>query len=152
LDGHLHSVLQQPVTAVMTGCPLSVPPDTPVTEVLDRFSRAGVHELMVIGCNGTVEGVITSRDVIAAITPGAGTRKDHQISGLDRLLKSTAATARDLVSEESLRIPDNSTIIEALSAMEHSFASSLIVVDGNNIAVGCVDLSGILALLRKKNH
>jgi predicted transcriptional regulator len=147
LDNEVQQALQQPVTTVMTSCPFSVRPDTPIAEVLRLFSRPGVHQLIVTGTDGTVYGVITSRDIIAAITPGAGTLKSHHISGLDRLMKSFAAVASDLVSGEVLKIPDSATILEALRAMEHAYSSSLIVVNRDGTAVGCIDLASILALL-----
>lgn len=138
---------RHPVTEVLRPCPLAIRPDTPVAEVFLKFSHPDVHQLLVIGEDKTVAGVITTRDVIEAITPGAGTLKSHQISGLDRLLKSTATTARDLVSSKPHTIPSTATLLEALREMEHASASSLIITDRTNMAIGCIDLAGILAFL-----
>ncbi|MFA4860827.1 CBS domain-containing protein [Methanoregula sp.] len=152
MDDVIQRAALYPVTDVMTSCPLSVHPETPVPEILDLFSRPNLHQVLVIGDDEKVYGVITTRDIIAAVTPGAGSLKGHQIAGLDRLLKSTASAARDLVSDEPLSISMTATLLDALKAMEHSFSPSLIVVDKNNRAVGCVNLAGILSFLTHHDH
>ena len=152
MDDVIQRAALYPVTDAMTRCPLSVRPETPVPEVLGLFSRPDVHQVLVIGNDEVVYGVITARDIIAALTPGAGSLKGHQISGLDRLLKSTASIARDLVSGEPLSILMTATLLDALKTMEHSFSPSLIVVDPGNHAVGCVDLAGILSFLKRHDH
>ena len=152
MDDVIQRAALYPVTDAMTNCPLSVRPETPVLEILDLFSRPNVYQILVIGSDEVVYGVVTTRDIIAAITPGAGSLKGHHISGLDRLLKSTASTARDLVSGEPLSIIMTATLLDALKTMEHTFSPSLIVVDSGNHAVGCVDLAGILSFLARRDH
>jgi len=53
-----------PVTAVMSGTPFTVPPDTPLPEVFERFSRAGCTELVVSGPENHFLGFITALDLL----------------------------------------------------------------------------------------
>ena len=138
--------LQEPVTVVMTKCPLPVHPDTPLSRVLEQFSHTN-HPVIVVDTDGTLAGVITPLDLITALTPGEGTGGRHSISELDRLLKSTAQNARDLMSDEPLTIPEDSNIGDALLAMEHGHSTSVILLNAKNAAVGCVELADIIAYL-----
>lgn len=146
VEEEIVKVLQEPVTVVMIPCPPAVHPDTPVTRVLEQFSRTG-HPMLVVGTDGSFAGVITPGDLISVISPGNGPKKRYIISGLDRFLKSTAQNARDLMSDEPLTVPATARISDALQAMEHGHATSVILLDEKNMAVGCVELSGIIAYL-----
>jgi CBS domain containing-hemolysin-like protein len=149
LDEIISRALSEPATAVMAACPLSILPDAPLSDVFDRFSRQSNHPLIVIDKDGTVSGVITPVDLIAAITPLSGFRGRHHISGLDRFLKSTARTAHDLMSEETLLVHEKATISDVLRRMEHAHATSVIIVDAAKKPVGCVELSDIIAYLHR---
>jgi CBS-domain-containing membrane protein len=139
-------VLQQPVSAVMTACPLPIRPDAPLSQILERFSHSN-HPLIVVEPDGKLAGVITPADLISALTPGAVAGEKHLISSLDRLLKSTAQNASDLMSDEPLTVPENAKIADALHAMEHGHSSSVILINRDQQAVGCLELSDIIAYL-----
>lgn len=146
VEEEMEKNLQEPVTAVMTKCPLPVHPDAPLSRVLEQFSRTN-HPVIVVDTDGTLAGVITPIDLISALTPGEGPGGRHSISGLDRFLKSTAQNARDLMSDEPLTIPESSNIGDALQAMEHGHSTSVILLNTKNVAVGCVELADIIAYL-----
>ena len=131
----------------MTQCPLPVYPDTPFLHVLEQYSRQSNHPLIIINPDGTLAGVITSMDLISALTPRQSARNKYLITELDRLLKSTAENARDLLSDEPLTVPDTGNIRDALLAMEHSHSSSVIVVNRKNQPIGCIGLADIIAFL-----
>lgn len=149
MEEAIEKAIQEPVTAAMTKCPLSILPDAPLFEVLEQFSRQSNHPLIVIDPDGTLSGVITPMDLISALTPGAGFRGRHQISGLDRFLKSTAKNARDLMSDEPITVNENATISDALRTMEHAHSSSVIIVNDKKVAVGCIELADIIAYLHR---
>ncbi len=144
----IEKILQEPVTAVMTRCPLPVHPETPIFRVLEQFSHSN-HPVIVVDSDGTLAGVITSMDIISALTPGGGLGGRHMISELDRFLKSTAQNARDLMSDEPLTVPEDAKICDALQAMEHGHSSSVILLNEKNIAVGCIELADIIAYLNR---
>jgi len=142
----IEKILKEPVAAVMTACPLPVRPDTPLSVVLERFSHSN-HPLTVVDADGTLAGVITPMDLISVLTPDEAPGGRHQISGLDRFLKSTAQDARDLMSDEPLTVPENAKIADALQAMEYGHSSSVILMNSKDQAVGCIELSDIIAYL-----
>lgn len=141
--------LHEHVDTVMTSCPPSVPADTPRLQVLERFSRESDKPVLVTEADGSLAGVITPRDIIATLTPDADVGGRHRISELDRYLKSTAQNARDLVSDEPLTLKKSATIGDALQKMEQSHSPTLIVVDEDGRAVGCVALAPVIAYLTR---
>jgi CBS-domain-containing membrane protein len=149
VDERIEKAIREPVNVVMSKCPLAIQPDAPIPRVLEQFSRQSNHPLMVIEPDGTLAGVITPMDLISALTPSAGTGGRHRISGLDRYLKSTAQNARDLISDEPMTIHKDATIGDALRRMEHSHSPSVIIVDENEAAVGCIELADIIAYLHR---
>lgn len=147
MEGSLEKSLEEPVTAVMTLCPIPVHPDTPFSHVLEQYSRQSDHPLIVKNPDGTLAGVITAADLISALLPGDSAGGRYLISELDRILKSTAQNARDLLSDEPLTVPEYAKIRDALLAMEHGHSSSVIIIDGKNKPVGCISLADIIAFL-----
>ncbi len=65
--GREENVLDMPVWEFMTPEPSYVYPETPVTEVLDKFRELGVRHLPVVDKDGKPVGVISVRDVLALI-------------------------------------------------------------------------------------
>lgn len=140
---------QHAVTAVMKACPLPVPPDLPLHEVFLRFSKDGNRPLVVIGPGGVFVGVITPMDLIEAISSSMGLKSKRMISGFERFLKGTAQTAGDLITDERMVVQDHARITEAISVMERTRSSFIIVVNEQNSAIGCVELSDIIAYVIK---
>lgn len=147
MDKELQKAMLQPVTTVVSNCPLSIHPEASIPEILERFSQQGNHPLIVMNRDGTVAGLITMMDLIQAIMPGTGLRGKHHIGMLDRYLKSTAQTAEDLLSDESLTVKEDATISDALRRMEHTHSSSLIILNEKNVATGCIEMADIIAHL-----
>ena len=65
--GKEDNVLDMPVWEFMTPEPAYVYPETPVSEVLDKFRELGVRHLPVVDRDGKPVGVISVRDVLALI-------------------------------------------------------------------------------------
>jgi CBS domain-containing protein len=146
-------ILQEPVTMAMTQCPLPIHPDTSLFEVFEQFSRQSNHPIIVINPDNTLAGVITPMDIISVLTPGEAAGGRYLISELDRLLKSIAHSASDLLSDEPLTVSEDAKIRDALLAMEHGHSSSVIVVNRKMEPVGCINLSDIIAfLIRSLSH
>lgn len=62
-------LLEQPVTAVMSGGIISVEPDTKVTEVIDVICEQRVGALPVVDSGGAVVGMISYVDLLRALRP-----------------------------------------------------------------------------------
>ncbi len=58
-------VCDAPVWEFMTPDPETVPPEAPITEVLERFRELGVRHLPVVDKEGKPVGVISIRDILA---------------------------------------------------------------------------------------
>ena len=56
-----------PVWTVMTENPVTVAPDTPVDEVLEKMSNLGVRHIPVVDKEGKPLGVISVRDVLSIL-------------------------------------------------------------------------------------
>jgi CBS domain containing-hemolysin-like protein len=136
---------QQAVTAVMKACPPPIPPDLPLHEVFLRFSKEGNRPLVVTGPGGVFAGVITPMDIVEAISSSMGLKNKRMISGFERFLKGTAQTAGDLIADERIIVRDHARITEVISVMERTRSSFIIVVNEQNSAIGCVELSDIIA-------
>lgn len=148
MDETTEKILNEPVTAVMTRCPFPVHKDTPLSAILERFSTSS-HPLIVVEKDGSLAGVINPMDLISVLTPGAGPTSRHLISGLDRFLKSAAQNAEDVMSDEPLTLPESARISDALREMEHGHSSAIILINTRNMAVGCVELTDIIAYLHR---
>ena len=147
VDQSREKKMHEPITGVMTRCPITVDPETPFSRVLEQYSCQSDHPLIVVNPDGTLAGVITSRDLISVLIPGDGTGGRYLISELDRILKSTAQNAGDLISDEPLTVSDTAKIRDALLAMEHGYSSQVIVINNKNEPVGCIGLADIIAFL-----
>ena len=145
MEDEQHMVCQHAVTAVMKSIPFLIPSDLPIEEVLLRFSKDGNQPFVVIETGGEFVGVITPMDIVEVISSYIGLKSKRMISGFDRFLKGTAQTAGDLIADERMLVQDNARITVAISVMERSHSSFIVVVNKQNIAIGCVELSDIIA-------
>ena len=145
MEDEQHMVCQHAVTVVMKPIPLLIPSDLPIEEVLLRFSKDGTQPFVVIEPGGKFVGVITSMDIVEVISSYIGLKSKRMISGFDRFLKGTAQTAGDLIADERMLVQDDARITVAISVMERSHSSFIVVVNKLNIAIGCVELSDIIA-------
>ena len=145
MEDEQHMACQHAVTAVMKSIPFLIPSDLPIAEVLLRFSKDGNQPFVVIEPGGEFVGVITPMDIVEVISSCIGLKSNRMISGFDRFLKGTAQIAGDLITDERMLVQDDARITGAISVMELSHSPFIVVVNKQNIAIGCVELSDIIA-------
>jgi len=63
LAEHGESLPSLPVSAIMTPGAISVTPETPLSEVVQKFADKGVRRLLVIDATGMLVGIIAWADV-----------------------------------------------------------------------------------------
>lgn len=63
------SLLDEPVTAVMSGGTIAVSPDASIGEVIDLICDHGIGALPVTDTNGAVVGIVSYVDVLRALRP-----------------------------------------------------------------------------------
>lgn len=56
--------LSQPVASVMTPDPITIRPDTPVGEVLQKMDEGGLRHLPIVQSDGSIAGIVSVRAVI----------------------------------------------------------------------------------------
>lgn len=65
-------IMQEPVGGVMSREPVHVPPEQPLTRVLQRLVEMGVKSLPVVDDTGALVGVIAREDVLRALREATG--------------------------------------------------------------------------------
>lgn len=56
--------LSDPVSAVMTPDPVTIRPDAPVGEVLQKMDEGGLRHLPIVQSDGTIDGIVSVRSLI----------------------------------------------------------------------------------------
>jgi CBS domain-containing protein len=141
-----------PVTTVMSGTPSTVPPETPLPEVFERFSSVGCTDIVVSGPGNRFLGFITALDLLAAVGHLIGIRSRKKTTCIDCLLRGDATVAADIMTRSHITIPATATLREAMEAMERYRFPVLIVVDEAGSVVGRIEVCMIIAHLRIAGH
>ncbi|WP_342676818.1 CBS domain-containing protein [Methanofollis sp. UBA420] len=141
-----------PVTAVMAEVVTTIGPDTPLPEVFERFAAPGCTDLVVAGEDNRFLGFITALDLLAAVGPVVGVRSRKKTACLECLLRRDATAAADIMTRSHITVPAAATLREAMEAMERYRYPVLIVVDGDGVAVGRLEVCMIVAHLRVAGH
>ncbi|MBP8002842.1 MAG: CBS domain-containing protein [Chloroflexi bacterium] len=80
------------VNDLMTVTPLTIPPDTPLRQVIYLMQREGVRQLPVVD-NGELVGIITDRDVRLAVnSPVVVQNMAHRKENIERFTAETCMT------------------------------------------------------------
>ncbi len=141
-----------PVTAVMSDAPSTIPPDTPLPEIFEQFSRTGCTDIVVSGPEGRFLGFITALDLLTAVGHVIGVRSRRRTTCIDCLLRGDTAVAADIMTRGHITIPDTATVREAMEAMERYRYPVLVVVDRAGSVVGRIEVCMIIAHLRIAGH
>ncbi len=134
---------QGPATACLVGevmsyDPLLVPPETPLEEAAETFSERGHGCLLVVDAKGTLLGILSSRDLLAALVTmlRGGPKRAGRLGELERLFRQLESERRriraDLVAEESaLRSLSLARREEPLDAGERGSLATEIVLESS---------------------
>ncbi|GAB7014687.1 hypothetical protein JCM10550A_00530 [Methanogenium cariaci] len=141
-----------PITAIMQEDFVRVHPETPVADIYRSFTRKGCFDIIVCDEACRFLGIITRMDLLSAITPGMGVRSRRKLGCLECLHKSAARHAGELMTRSHVTVPDTATIAETLLAMEKNRHPDLIVIDGDGVAVGLVEMCDIIAFLVREGE
>jgi CBS domain-containing protein len=141
-----------PVSEIMRGTVLKVTPATPVTEIFSWFRKRGHNHLVVTDESGSVLGVITSFDLLSAISPTIGMGNGRKYLSLDRLIKSNARVAGDLMAPVPVIMNGTEPLVRALEKMEHYQYPYTIVTDQLGHLIGIVEFADIVKFLINKGH
>jgi len=135
---HLPSGAARTVADVMRAEYPSVSQDDDLGVMIDKFSWAGSHRLIVIDAQGKAVGLVSDSDVVARVHPS---RRRGVLDALRQIGRPPAGkeTAFDLMSPGPLTAPPQLSVVEAVRLMLGEGRKWLVVVDENGKPLGLVD-------------
>ena len=143
------------VDEIMTTAVVSVAPETPFKEVVERLVRAEVSSLPVVDPNGKLLGLITEADLISK--EAYGTRRHRALAVLADVLsgrehrwvaKAAGSVAADVMTKHLTVCERREDLHSVARRMLQAGVKRLPVVEGG-VLIGMVSRSDILATLAR---
>lgn len=125
------------VRARMTPNPISVPPETPVTEAQLLMKKQKIHRLPVVDREGRLKGIVTEKDILYASPSPATSLNVYEMSYL--LAKLTVG---EVMSTNVLSIHEDMPLEEAARLMAENNISGLPVMRNGQL-VGMITESDL---------
>ena len=134
------------VGEIMTREVISVRPEAPVAEVLDRILEHGLRAVPVLDEEGRVLGTISEEDLLtrAGLELPESIRKEVAAVGLAGAGSHGAKTARDVMRPEVPFVGADATVAQAAAQMADGGLRRLAVVEESGRMVGILSRSDIL--------
>lgn len=129
-----------------------VAPDTPLDDIITRFSGKECPDLVVTDRDGTFRGVITPFDLMTHLNPIIGVRSRRKVSCIECMIMGDASVAGDIMTRGHLTVREETPITEVLRLLEKYHHPDLFVVDEQGVALGVVSICGIISHLRIIGH
>lgn len=126
------------IDRIMNRQVVSVELDDNLATVKDIFDNAHFHHLLVME-DGRLEGIISDRDLLLAISPNIGTRAE---TPKDR--QALKRPAHQIMTRDPLTLPHSASIFEAIRLFNRNNISCLPVLDVDGNPIGVVTLRDIL--------
>jgi CBS domain-containing protein len=137
----------QTIGEIMTPVVPSIHINDDLVDVLQRMLKAGVKYVIVLDEQERAVGVITEGDLVARVAPVV--RRSMLRAIADRVMGTGLmrgyALARDIMSEQVLSAPQETSVPEAISLMLHEGRKRIVVVDNAGYPIGIVDRQTLLA-------
>lgn len=129
-----------------------VAPDTPLADIITRFSGKDCPDLVVTDQNGIFRGVITPFDLMTHLNPIIGVRSRRKVSCIECMIMGDASVAGDIMTRGHLTVREETPIVEVLRLLEKYHHPDLFVIDDSGVALGVVSICGIISHLRIIGH
>ncbi|MBO5770668.1 MAG: CBS domain-containing protein [Spirochaetales bacterium] len=129
------------VSQRMTINPITVTPEDNIYSVKDIMDREGIHRLPVLDSKGTLVGLISKSDILAASPDFSSSPSIHEVAYLLSRL-----TVSDVMSTEVMTISPDATVEQAARVMIDGEISCLPVID-NGVLVGLITRTDLFRLL-----
>lgn len=134
-------VRKMKVSQRMTINPITVTPEDNIYSVKDIMDREGIHRLPVLDSKGTLVGLISKSDILAASPDFSSSPSIHEVAYLLSRL-----TVSDVMSTEVMTISPDATVEQAARVMIDGEISCLPVID-NGVLVGLITRTDLFRLL-----
>jgi CBS-domain-containing membrane protein len=142
-----------PVQDVMTRQPVTVAPDTPVAEVVERLIYETVKTLLVVDKTERLVGIITDGDVLNKIdllVPGLHRHlTETELAAELKQLRQLNLAAQDIMTPHPATVTLDTTIPKAVDLMLERNIKRLPVVDEHGTLIGIVSRVDVLRAFAK---
>ena len=118
------------VAELMTRDPITISMDETVAQIQHLLEQHRFHHLLVVE-DGRLVGVVSDRDVLAALSPFVG-RRDERAADARLLLRH----AHQIMTRDPIRVNESTPVVEAASLILAHRISAVPVVDANGVPVG----------------
>jgi len=143
---------------IMTKDVMTVAPDTPLKEVIERMVRSAVSGVPVVDSSGRLVGIVTEADVITKEAYGGGRPRAlallvDTLAGRDHhwVAKATGLTAADVMSEHPVVCePTDDVVTVARRMLERGVKRMPVAEDGR--LEGIVSRKDILAVFDRPDE
>ena len=112
----------------MTANPVTVTPDTVVSEALSTMRQNNVRRMPVLDRKGHLVGIISEKDLLYASPSPATSLNVYEIGYLLSKLK-----IREIMSKDVITVTEDAPLEEAARIMVDNRVSGLPVVDGDKV-------------------
>ena len=147
------------VKSLMRKNPVTVSPDTPLSEVWDFLAHKMLHMLPVVDENNCLKGIITAEDLLKNLVPGyrqffeeyypnAPTIEDIE----DQIDNQIHLTAKDLMNSKVYTVYDDTELFKALSILMTHHVRILPVIDYARHIKGFIIEKDIFRFMFKQKH
>lgn len=124
---------------IMTADPVCAPEDAPLFDAVADMAEGGVRHLPVVDAEGRLVGMLSDRDVRAAV----GDPREELTRGTRWEIEGR--TVRDVMRQDPVRVELDSTVSEIASALVDERVGAVPVVDEDDHPVGIVSYVDLLA-------
>ncbi|GGA64769.1 CBS domain-containing protein [Neiella marina] len=126
------------IDRIMNTQVVTVELDDTLATVKDIFDNAHFHHLLVVE-DGHLEGIISDRDLLLAISPNIGTKAE---TPKDR--QALKRPVHQIMTRDPLTLKPTASIFEAIYLFNRNRISCLPIIDDNRVAIGVVTWRDIL--------
>ena len=134
------------IEAIMTTPVVSILMDEPIRLAGQYFKNKAFHHLPVINSKRQVQGIVSDRDFLQAVSPylntPSETRRDTEL-----MLRKV----HTIMTRNPITISKDCTISEASGLLLESAVSSLLVVNDDQVLLGILTLKDIARTLANLN-
>lgn len=143
---------------------LSVSPESPLVDVQRMFVESEIHGAPVVANDGQVVGVITSADLLRAVTEEHDTGSGQQ-SYLREVLEFSSPdwsrmpedfqdrlsqmSVEDFMTKDVISVSPDATVAEVARVISQARVHRVCVIDGENL-VGIISTFDLVAILEKQ--
>jgi CBS domain-containing protein len=128
-----------------------VPPDAPLTEVLERIVATPLRRVVVVDDELVVQGLVMDRDLVSRFArigrPGLLRSLLSSLSPARELPSLLEGTARDIMKTEVYSVTAETPLSDVVTLMVEKKAKRLVVLDDRGRLEGMIDRDAVMRVL-----